>query len=202
MVARNGKKEEKIIIAISGPAASGKGTLARMLAEKLDLPHYDFGLMFRAIAFLVSCYDADQLLQFALKHQLKINNEQIWFLGTNLTPTIKSEKAGLAAAKMACNDLFSVIQTARAMVQHDSFVCDGRTCGSEIYPNADYKFYITAEKKDRIKRRYDDGGNINIFSKRERLDQNRLKIPFGAILINTSGKTKEESLQQLLSCIK
>lgn len=198
----NKEKEKKIIIAISGPAASGKGTLARMLAKKLDLPHYDFGLMFRAISFLSSHYGIDQLLRFAIKHQLKIKNEQIWFLGSNLTSTIKSEKVGLVAAQMACTDLSSMIQIAQAMVKHNNFVCDGRTCGSEIYPDAEYKFYITAKEKDRIRRRHDDGGNINIFSKREQLDYNRLKIPLGAIVINTSGKTKEKSLQQLLSFIK
>lgn len=199
---KNNKKEKKIIIAISGPAASGKGTLAKMLAKKLGLPHYDFGLMFRAIAFLSSHYSTNQLLQFAVELRLKIKNEQIWFFGTNLTSILKSEKTGLAAARMARNNLASIIQIAQAMVWHNSFVCDGRTCGSEIYSEADYKFYITAEEKDRIKRRRDDGGNIDIFCEREQLDRNRLEIPFEAIVINTSGKTKEESLRQLFSYIK
>lgn len=202
MVKTDLRRDERMIVAISGPAASGKGTLARMLAKALGLPHYDFGLMFRAIATLSSNYNANQLLRFATEHKFNIVDGRVWFLENELTSTIKSEDAGLAAAEMALDDLDSMIQISQAMVRHKSFVCDGRTCGSEIYPDANYKFYITAGEKERIKRRRIDGGNMDIFSKRKKMDYGRLKILIGAIIIDTTGKTKEESLRQLLSHIR
>ena len=191
-----------MIIAISGPAASGKGTLARMLAKELNLPHYDFGLMFRAIAFLSPRFSFDHLLKFAKYGWIRVEGwGGIWFEYNNgpvsLFEDLKTERVGLLAADVASRNLSMMIEISQAMVKHESFVCDGRTCGNEIYPDADYKFYITAEEAERLNRRI--GDNLIERKSREELDRVRLKIPYRAIIIDTTGKTKEESFQELLS---
>ncbi|MBI3337111.1 MAG: (d)CMP kinase [Candidatus Staskawiczbacteria bacterium] len=175
-----------MIIALSGPAASGKGTLARMLASHLNLPHYDFGLMFRAIA-----YSNFQI------HFIEVKNGKIFFKGCDLTEAIKTEEVGLLATRMA----HRLKDLEISLIRHTDFICDGRTCGTEIYPDADFKFYITANKKERFDRRSKDDGDKEIMSQREILDESRLMIPANAIVIDTSGKTKKESLREILSSL-
>ncbi len=172
-----------MIIALSGPAGSGKGTLARMLAKYLGLPHYDIGLLFRAIAYA----------NFKI-HHLKVKDGRIFFCDIDITDILKTEECGLCAAKSA----FLLKDLVLLFVSDASFICDGRTCGSEIFPNANYKFYITANQKDRFDRRLKDGGNLEIMSQREILDQSRLVIPADAIIIDTTGKNQDESLQEMI----
>ncbi len=191
-----------MIIAISGPAASGKGTLARMLAKELGLPHYDFGLMFRAVALLISRFGIERVFELAQSRRLRVDEENIFLRWVVLTTVLKTEEVGLLAAIAANSNLVQIIKIAQTMVVHDSFVCDGRTCGTEIYQYAEYKFYITADEAERFSRRLKDGGSVNVLSEREKLDNVRLRIPDSAIIINTTGKTKEESLQELLSFLK
>lgn len=106
-----------MIIALGGPAGAGKGTLAKMLAKHLGLPHYDFGLMFRAIAFS----------NFQVQ-SLKIENEKILFNDYDITEVLKTEEVGLLAAKMA----HLLKDYAISLVRHKDFVYDGRTCGIEF----------------------------------------------------------------------
>lgn len=174
-----------MIIALSGPAASGKGTLAKMLAKHFSLPHYDLGLIFRAIAYTNTTN----------YNRLKLVDGKIIFRGSDITDKLLSEQVGLAAAKTADTLKEKVL----SFVKHKSFVCDGRTAGTEIYPNADYKFYITADINERIKRRSKTGGNVELMIEREQLDAKRLKIPDDAVIIDTTGKSKEYSLKEILS---
>ncbi|MFH1968500.1 MAG: (d)CMP kinase [bacterium] len=190
---------------MSGPPASGKGTLAKMLAKELNLPHYDFGLMFRAIAFLSPHFSLNHLLKFAKYGWLRVEGwGGIWFKYNNgpvsLFEDLKTEKVALLAANIASTNLSAMIEISQAMVKHEDFVCDGRTCGSEIYPNADYKFYITAEEAERLGRRFgDDKAERKI---REELDRVRLRVPHGAVIIDTTGKILEESFRELLFFFK
>lgn len=71
-----------------------------------------------------------------------------------------------------------------------------------IYPYADYKFHITASLEERLERRLRQGGNIEAMLQRESIDEVRLKIPDDAIIIDTTGKTKEESFHEIISCLK
>lgn len=175
-----------MIIAFSGPAASGKGTLAKMTADYLGLPHYDFGLIFRAIAF------SGFQIQF-----LKIGNEKAFFKGADVTEILKTEAVGLLSARVI--RVCSLKDCALSFVKHESFVCDGRTCGTEIYPDADLKFFITADQTERFQRRLKNGDDKEIMSAREKLDAEKLKIPVNAIIIDTTGKTKEQSFAKILS---
>ena len=187
-----------MIIALCGPAASGKGTLAKMLAERLGLPHYDFGLIFRAIAFLSSRRNLNYVEHLIARRYLRFQDGRVFLRWIDLTNRLVSEKVGLTTARMASQNPERVSRLACTMVQHSSFVCDGRTCGSEIYPNANLVFYINASKSERITRRAKDSEEAGHFSEREVLDAERLLITPGAVIVETTGKTKEESLEELM----
>lgn len=191
-----------MIIALSGPAASGKGTLAKLLAERLGLPHYDFGLMFRGIIFLSQKYEFERIGTLISKHYLKFTKGRFLFRWLDLTSHLSSEEVGLQTARTVRENLGAVIQLACAMVQDKSIVCDGRTCGNEIYPDADFIFYITASFGERKNRRVRDSAENAAFSEREHLDSQRLQISPNAITIETTNKTKEESLEEILSHLK
>lgn len=167
-----------MIITFAGPPAAGKGTLAQMLAKTLQLPHYDIGLMFRKIAQLgqsMTRKDIEKLDQFDLSDESLMN-----------------EQVGMLAA------IFSRVhgQWINALVQNrikdKSFVCDGRTCGIEIFTKADLKFYIVADYQTRCRRRGAELAN------REAVDRAKLVVPDGAVIIDTSGRSVNESLQEIL----
>ena len=169
-----------MIITLSGPAGAGKGTLAKMLADFLGLPHYDFGLIFRAIVAMQ--------FQFTL---LEVSNGRILFKGQDITDSLRTEEAGLKATR----SYTKLASLAILLVRHANFVCDGRTCGTEIYPDADFKFYITASQEERMKRR----GNNLVLLERDRLDARKDIVPGDAIVINTTGKSKEQCLEEMLN---
>ncbi len=174
-------------IAIAGAAASGKGTLARMLALELKLPHYDFGLLFRAIVF------TDFETNF-----IRVENGKILFKGQDITESLKTEEVGLLAAKSA----HILKHLAQSLVRHVSFICDGRTCGTEIYPDAEHKFFLHADFDERQRRRGQQGGNLDFFKEREVIDEVKLRMADGAVVINTTGKTKAECLDLMLRKIQ
>ncbi len=173
-----------MIITIAGPAASGKGTLAKMFADALSLPHYDFGLLFRALAYA----------NLEIQH-LNVQDGRIIFSDKDITDQLRTEEIGLLAANMASQ----LKDLAMSLVRHVNFVCDGRTCGSEIYPNADFKFYITASAQDRINRRSLQHGNKQAFLLREKIDQERLVLPKDAVVVDTTGKSISECLEEMIS---
>ncbi|MBI1300952.1 MAG: (d)CMP kinase [Alphaproteobacteria bacterium] len=151
----------KKIIAIDGPAASGKGTLSRALAAKLSFAHMDTGALYRAVGVnvLSANGDPDNLKDAlagcgALKQQLKLGND---VLGK---PELRTDEAGNAASKV------SVHQTVRdALVDiqrdfahsppagFDGSILDGRDIGTVICPEAPIKFFVTAKTEIRAARR-------------------------------------------------
>jgi len=185
-------------ITIAGSVASGKSTLARMLAEALNLPHYNFDLIYRAIA-VVSNGNLDSVIPLINSGKLQIQCGEILFCNIILTAHLRNEYFGLLAAQLARYYSKEMAYIAKFMVAHESFVCDGRMCGTEIYPNADYKFYIKADKRSRFQRRFIYEEDLRVLARREKIDQDSLIVPEQAIVISTTGKTEEESLQELLS---
>lgn len=189
-----------MIIAISGPAAAGKGTLARLLAKKLNLPHYDFGLIYRAIGFLEPKHGIDKISKYIQKRELRVKDGKIIFRWVDITKLLSSEEVGLKAAKLASKIPDYLVATSQSMVHHRDFVCDGRTCGIEIYPDADYKFHITANDQERIARRAEGNKQEKeTFLTREHLDRSRLKNLSSCTTLDTTNKSVDESLQELLS---
>ena len=142
------------VIAIDGPAASGKGTLSRKLASALNFAHMDTGALYRAVAFEVVMrntepLDAVQILQAKLKTEDPLNN-----------PDLRRDEIGGKASEIAAlqqvRDALIDVQKAFALMPADGYdgaILDGRDIGTMICPDAPLKLYITANDEIRAKRR-------------------------------------------------
>jgi cytidylate kinase len=142
-----------VIIAVDGPAASGKGTIARALAAHYSLPHLDTGLLYRAVGIGVARADGDPDNE---ADALAACDFDIDLLSD---PVLRSEEAGPLASRVSRHhDVRAALferQRAFAM-QPGGAVLDGRDIGTVIAPDADAKLYVTASTPVRAQRRHDE----------------------------------------------
>ena len=158
--------DEKIIIAMDGPAASGKGTVARKLAKIFNLPHLDSGQLYRHIAYQ------------AIKSEINLNNKSALLELTNKIAFDISEIEDLRNDEISTVasiiSQYSEIREQLIEYQRDfasnGAVVDGRDIGTIIFPNADYKFYITASLDQRTERRY-----LQLKKDSAEIDRNNIK---------------------------
>ncbi|MDE7547929.1 (d)CMP kinase [Acetobacter fabarum] len=141
------------VIAVDGPAAAGKGTLARKLAEALDLPYLDTGLLYRAVGRLA--LDAGQdPAQPAERFAQALTPEDMQ------RKDLRLPDAALAASKVAAQPAVraALVETQRRFAARRGAVLDGRDIGTAIFPDADVKLFITASPATRTLRRFLQSG--------------------------------------------
>ena len=215
-----------MVIALDGPACSGKSTLAVELAKKIGYKFLNTGMIFRAIAYLllkksVDASNYEKILECIDGTQIDIEfqgDKQIILLDNQ---DVSSFLSSPEVAKYA--SLYSQIPVIREKVveyQHlfsnkYNLVIEGRDIGTEVFPNAKYKFFVTALIEERVERRYQNliGQYPNITKQeikdslleRDYNDSHReispLKQAKDAHLIDTSGQTIEQSIETLLTFI-
>ena len=207
-------------IAIDGPAASGKGTLARTLAMKLSFDYLDTGTLYRAVArealakglaISEENQSIQNLIELSAQLKLPIANDE----------SLRSSQVAQAASKIASlAELRSALVEKQRDFAHNppsgkGAVLDGRDIGTVILPDADIKFYIDADIEVRAKRRHlelqasgTDISHAEVLAdliERDTRDKNRTTAPLiaakDAIFIDTSQKNAEEVLQLTLSYI-
>jgi len=158
--------DEKIIIAIDGPAASGKGTVARKLAKIFNLPHLDSGQLYRYIAYqaiksAINLNDKSALLELTDKIAFDISEIE----------DLRNDEISTVASIIS---QYSEIRDQLIKYQRDfasnGAVVDGRDIGTIIFPNADYKFYITASLDQRTERRH-----LQLKKDNAEIDRNNIK---------------------------
>ena len=140
-----------MIIAVDGPAASGKGTLARALALRFGLPHMDTGLLYRAAALNLLQTGGDPESEFAAARACDLS--QIDFSD----PELKSETVGGIASRISVYPIVrsTLLERQQRFAEQDGgAVLDGRDIGTVIVPQADAKLFVTARPEVRAQRRY------------------------------------------------
>ncbi|HEY0316038.1 MAG TPA: d(CMP) kinase [Sphingomonas sp.] len=142
-----------MIIAVDGPAASGKGTIAKALAKHYGLPHLDTGLLYRAVGISVLRGGGDPSDEGDAFHACAFDDA---LLGD---PTLKSEAAGRAASIVSAHPSVraSLLERQRDFArQPGGAVLDGRDIGTVIAPDADAKLFVTATPDVRARRRFEE----------------------------------------------
>lgn len=218
-----------MVITIDGPVASGKSSVADILAQRLGFYHLNTGLLYRAVAYIflkdVKSQDeqALQLLHTVSDDQLKcvltlryeyLNAVPHVFYGDQditkflIRQPFWDQAASMVSAHAKIRENLLPVQ--REIGRCYSIIADGRDCGSVVFPHADYKFYLTASIDARVARVCEDNHSENNFQQvkndiimRDKRDQERkvapLRIPEGAFVIDNSNLTIEQTVEMFLS---
>jgi len=214
-----------MIIAIDGPSGSGKSTLGRLLARELNLLYLDTGSMYRAVALAVidaaiDPADADAVI--ALAEDLDIDLEgdpdslKVLLRGHDVSEAIRSEEVTAMASVVS-----TISGVRRAMVARQralgkrGAVLNGRDIGTVVFPDADFKFFLTAAPQERAERRFKEDALTNAdlslqqtldeMLERDRRDSTRadspLKAADDAIVIDSSGLSIQQVLARMMEYV-
>ncbi len=206
-------------ITIDGPAGAGKSTIAKLLAEKLGFLHLDSGAVYRAIGVAakkagIDLDDGSAVSSFLKSLSVEIKNGgRVFVNNVDLTEEIRKPEGGILASKVARFPEVreKVIEVLRKAAEGRKVITDGRDAGTNIFPDADIKIFLTASPEERAKRRYKElkekGYNVTFeqvlkeVKERDYQDKNRkvapLTVPEGACVIDTTGKTVEEVVREI-----
>ena len=148
-----------MIIAIDGGVASGKSAVGKRVAEALRLPFVDSGLMYRAITKVASernidAGDADALIELARTTELKVDGERVWADGVELTDGIfDADHMDALPRVSAVAGVREALVAQQRRLGHGGVVMAGRDIGTVVFPDADYKFFLTASLEEKVRRR-------------------------------------------------
>jgi len=149
------------VIAIDGPSASGKGTIAAAVAQHLGFHYLDSGALYRIVGLVAgerrANLDSDsEISHIALNLNIKFNGEVVWVDGRDVSSLIRGEVAGAAASRVAAlpGVRTALMTLQRSFRQAPGLVADGRDMGSVVFPDACLKIYLTATPEERAQRRY------------------------------------------------
>jgi CMP/dCMP kinase len=203
-----------VIIAIDGPAASGKGTLARRLAAHLSRPHLDTGLLYRAVA-LAMLDRGEPLSDPERASAVASGLDPSRFDERRLRTRHMGEAASVVSAHPAVRDALLALQR-RFAAQPGGAVLDGRDIGTVVCPDADVKLFVTASDEERARRRHrelatggDDEGGLEIvleeIRRRDERDRTRgaapLRAAADAVVLDTTALGPDEAFEQALAVV-
>ena len=149
------------VIAIDGPSASGKGTIAELVATELGFHYLDSGALYRIVALAakqqnIAWDDALAVAECAKNLVIEFKNSQIFLNGADISEAIRTEEMGKGASRVAVH---AAVREVLVDLQHNfckspGLVADGRDMGTVIFPNAPLKVFLTAATEVRAQRRY------------------------------------------------
>lgn len=204
------------VVAIDGPAGSGKSTVARRVAAALGLAYLDTGAMYRSVAYAVlrdgiDPADAEAVAALAPKVQIEVGDRVI-VDGVDATDAIRGPDVTTSVSAVAANPAVraEMVKRQRAWAEaHGGGVAEGRDIGSVVFPSAELKVYLTASEEERARRRADEMGHPAYeqvaadIARRDKVDSTRAASPMmvadDALVIDTTGRTIDDIVEEVLS---
>ena len=213
-----------MIIAIDGPAGSGKGTITKILAEKLGIVNIETGAMYRSIALAalrkgLSVDDREALIELAKNVKIEFDKEGNTYLdGEDVTNLLRTPEVNAVVSPISSivEIREEMVKIQRAFAEGNSVIMEGRDITTVVFPNADYKFYLDASAEERANRRFKQNQESGIEMTYEEVldsinqrDYNDMHKPVGAlkrtdeqIYIDSTNLTIDEVVEEFLKHIK
>ena len=215
------------VLTIDGPSGSGKGTISRAVAQKLGWHYLDSGALYRAVGVAAGWADEDfsdhvALMRRAFDTVIEFRTSgagepRVIVDGVDATDELRTETAGAAASAIAAlpEVRAALFEKQRAFRRPPGLVADGRDMGTVIFPDAQYKVFLTASAEERAERRYNQlkqkGLEVNIdgllreILARDARDAQRavapLKPAFDAVIVDTTGVSIEAVVERVLDLL-
>jgi len=214
-------------IAIDGPAGAGKSTVAKIVAARLQYVYIDTGAMYRALAWAVqregiAVTDEQAVSQLLANNRIRLARNQqqqlVFWNETNITDEIRTPEVSQYASIVASHGevRMQMLALQRELAKEGNVVMDGRDIGTHVLPDAEVKIFLTASIRERAERRLSElaaKGHVTSLeeleaeiSERDKRDSERevapLKQADDAVLVDTTGKTIEEVVDQILEICK
>ncbi len=214
---------KSIQIALDGPAAAGKSTIAKIVAEQLGYIYIDTGAMYRAITLkalnagidLTDGKQAGHLLnETQIDLQPSANGQLVFLDGINVTEDIRSQNVTHSVSQMASHESVRVqmVKLQQLLSSGRGVVMDGRDIGTQVLPNAELKIFMSATVEERARRRYEENRKRGIdtpladlqeeIAARDKMDSEREVSPLrqaeDALFLDTTNLTISEAASQIL----
>lgn len=207
------------VIAIDGPSASGKGTVAQLVAEKLGFHYLDSGALYRIVAFAtkqknIAWNDALAVAEHAKTLTIRFTKDQVFLNDQDVSDEIRSEEMGKGASQVAVHGPLraALLDLQHSFRQTPGLVADGRDMGTVVFPDAQLKIFLTASTEVRAMRRYKQllGKNqpanyeniLQDLQERDARDKGRASAPLvmadDAILLETDNLGISEAIDAVL----
>jgi cytidylate kinase len=208
------------VIAIDGPSASGKGTVAHKVAQALGFHFLDSGALYRLVALAalnrgIALDDTPALAALALNLDARFAADRIALEGVDVTDAIREERVSGAASKVAALQPVrdALLARQRAFREPPGLVADGRDMGSVVFPDATLKIFLTADALERARRRYKQliekgmsatmDGLLQEIRDRDARDSKRAAAPLqkcaDAVELDTTGVPVDAAVAQVLA---
>jgi cytidylate kinase len=207
------------VIAVDGPSASGKGTVAQLVANELGFHYLDSGALYRIVALAgkqagIEWQDEVALAALAATLDIRFEDGEIYVNGTQVSDAVRSEEMSRGASEVAVHPLVrrALFEVQRAFGKAPGLVADGRDMGSVVFPEAKTKVFLTASAQVRADRRYKQligkGNHANLaqiladIEARDARDMQRSAAPLrqcdDAKLLDTSDLTIAQAVDAVL----
>ena len=214
------------IVGIDGPAGSGKGTVTKIIANKLNLVTIDTGATYRCVALEalnqnVDLSQTDKIIEIAKNISIEIENtlagDKVYLNGTDVTSQIRSKEVSKIVSPVSSikEVRIEMVKLQRKLAEGKDIIMEGRDICTYVFPNADVKIYLDATLEERAKRRYlemkEKGMDVTLeeiksmIEARDKNDKEKemgaLKLAPDSIIVDTTNKTINEVTDEIIKII-
>ena len=211
------------VVAIDGPAGSGKGTVAKILADKCNLVYIDTGAMYRAIAYAtlqsnISLDEEDKIVELARNSKIDFIDGKTYLNGIDVSKEIRTmEVTKIVSPMSSIVKLRSIlVELQQEMAKSHDVIMEGRDITTVVLPDANYKFYLDATVEERARRRFKENQEKGIESSYEEVLDNIQKRDYNdmhkevgaltrtedAVYIDSTNLTIDEVVEQMQKIIE